>query len=134
MSVGVASINVWTVTNSAPFISNKKGKMPPSKPGKNLGFPSLAYTKSSMALLAASDGNVYGYNGGSLAKTYKGIHAKMVSCIKVVENAGGQNEIVVTGGSDKKIHVHTLDASKNLQTILSYEVTATPRSVDYMND
>ena len=84
--------------------------MPASKPGQKLGFPSIAFSKSGVALLAASDGNIYSYNGTAPGKSYKNIHNKMVSCINCVEHPSDQTkELVITGGADKLIHMHSLD-------------------------
>ena len=95
----------------------------------------MAFSKSGTALLAASDGNIYSYNGGAPGKSYKGTHTKMVSCINCVPHPSDQTkEIVITGGADKLIHMHVLDAKKNMHKIMSQGVTATPRSVDFMGD
>ena len=85
--------------------------MPATKPGQKLGFPSVAYSKSGLALLAGSDGTIYTCNNGAMGKTFKNTHAKMVSCIQCVPSpVNTEEEIVITGGADKKIHVHLLDA------------------------
>ena len=55
----------------------------------------------------------------------------MVSCINCVEDPTDPNrEFVITGGADKFLHLHILDNKKNLEKILSYQVQATPMSVD----
>ena len=41
---------------------------------------------------------------------------------------------MITGGADKFIHMHVLDAKRNMSKILTFEVSATPRSVDFMCD
>ena len=109
--------------------------MPASKPGQKLGFPSLAFSKSGTVLLAASDGNIYSYNGGAPGKSFKGTHTKMVSCINCVPHPTDKTkELVITGGADKTIQMHVLDANKNMTKIYNHIVTATPRSVDFMGD
>ena len=93
------------------------------------------YSQTGLALLAASDGNVYTMNGSAFGKTFKQTHAKMVSCINCVPNPSDPNlELVITGGADKVINIHMLDKSKNLTKMLSYTVTATPRAVDFAED
>ena len=85
--------------------------------------------------MAGSDGTVYTYTNGAQSKSHKGIHTKMVSCINVVPDPTDESrELVITGGADKSIHLHLLDSSKNLTMLLSYQVQATPRSVDFMGD
>ena len=74
-------------------------------------------------MLAASDGAVYTYTNGAPGKSFKGTHSKMVSCINCVPDpTDSTREFVITGGADKYIHLHFLDASKNLVKILSYQV------------
>ena len=86
-------------------------------------------------MLAASDGTVYTMNGSAFGKSYKQTHAKMVSCINCVPAPNNPDEeLVITGGADKVIHIHSLDKSKNLTKLLSYVVAATPRSVDFSED
>ena len=59
----------------------------------------------------------------------------MVSCIQCVPDpTDSTRELVITGGADKYIHMHFLDAQKNLTKILSYQVQATPMSVDLMGE
>ena len=59
----------------------------------------------------------------------------MVSCINVrPDPTNPANELVITGGGDKKITMHRLEANKTLTAILSYTVAATPKSVDFMGD
>ena len=132
MSVGVEHIFCWT----APNLSKKRASnMPQSKPGQKLGFPSLAFTRSGLALIAGSDGAVYGFQGGARSKVFKGVHAKMVSCItSVPDPSNSGNEIVITGGADKKIICHVLDSAKNLNKVFEFTVDSTPRSVDFMGD
>lgn len=45
-----------------------------------------------------------------------------------------ENELVISGGADKMIHLHLLDKTKNMTLIMSVPVAATPRSVDFMDD
>ena len=123
----------WTAGPTG--LTGKKAKLPATKPGQKLGFPSVAFSKTGLALLAGSDGTVYTYNNGAPGKSFKQTHTKMVSCIQCVPNPiNAEEEIVITGGADKSIHVHLLDAQKNLKKLLSYLVAATPRSVDLMED
>ena len=59
----------------------------------------------------------------------------MVSCINCVPDpTDDTREFVITGGADKYINLHYLDASKNLVKFLSYSVEATPMSVDLMGE
>ena len=67
MSVGVEHIVFW----NAPNLKAQKVKPPSSKPGVKLGFPSVVYSQTGLALLAASDGNVYTMNGSAFGKTFK---------------------------------------------------------------
>lgn len=114
----------------------RKSKMPGSKPGVKLGFPSLAISRTGLVLLAGSDGTVYTYNSGAMGKTFKNTHGKMVSCINVVPHPSKpSSELVITGGADKIILLHELDGNKNLTKLgVAYTVQATPRSVDFMGD
>jgi len=136
VSCGVEHIFFWNVS---PQLTGKKAKMPGGKPGQKLGFPSVAYSAlTGVALLAGSDGTIYTYNNGAPGKSFKAAHTKMVSCIQIVpspDTAGGsENELVITGGGDKMIHMHLLDKTKNLTLLMSVPVAATPISVDFMND
>lgn len=132
VSVGLEHIYFWTVS---PKLDAKKASLPKAKKGVKLGFPSVAFSKSGLALLAGSDGTVYTYNNGTIGKSHKGMHSKMVSCINCVPDpTDSSREFVITGGADKNIHLHLLDSSKNLTKLLSYQVQATPRSVDFMGD
>lgn len=134
MSVGLEHVCLWSVS-PAQTLTGNKAKLPASKPGQRLGFPSVAFTRSGTALLAASDGSVYSFNGTAPGKLYKGAHTKMVSCISCVAHPSDPSlEVVVTGGADKVIHVSLLDARKAMTRILTFEVAATPRSVDSMGD
>ena len=136
VSVGLEHIFFWKATPTAsPALAGTKAKLPATKPGAKLGFPSVAFSKSGLALLTASDGTIYTYNNGAPGKSFKNTHAKMVSCIQCVPDpSGSEDEIVITGGADKSIHVHLLNAQKELKKLLSYTVAATPRSVDLMQD
>ena len=59
----------------------------------------------------------------------------MVSCINIVSDpSDNSNEFVITGGADKTIKLHILDAKKDLQQVIEYQVPATPRSVDFMDE
>lgn len=92
--------------------------MPASKPGVKLGFPSVAVSRTGMALLAGSDGTVYTYNSGALGKSFKNTHSKMISCINVVPHPSkATSELVITGGADKTIILHELDGNKNLNKL-----------------
>ena len=94
----------------------------------------MAFSKSGLALLAASDGTVYTYNNGAPGKSYKQTHAKMVSCINVVQDpTNPANELVITGGADKVIKLHLLAAGQ-MTELLVCTVPAVPRSVDFMED
>lgn len=114
----------------------RKAKLPGSKPGVKLGFPSVAISRTGLALCAGSDGTVYTYNNGALGKTFKNTHSKMISCINVVPHpTKPTSELVITGGADKIILLHELDGNKNLTKLgVAYTVLATPRSVDFMGD
>ena len=131
VSVGLEHIYWW----DANPLKGTRAKMPAAKAGVKLGFPSVAFSKTGLALLAASDGAVYSYNNGSGGKAFKGTHTKMVSCINIVPDpSSSDKELVITGGADKQIILHHLDASKNLVKLVSYSVVATPRSLDFMDD
>lgn len=89
--------------------------MPTPTTKSKLGFPSVAFSKTGLALLAASDGCIYTFNGSAPGKSYKGIHSKMVSCINCIPDARDPNqELVITGGADKSIQLHILDQHKGL--------------------
>lgn len=62
VSVGVEHIYFWTVS---PKLNAKKASLPTAKKGVKLGFPSVAFSQSGLALLAGSDGTVYTYNNGA---------------------------------------------------------------------
>lgn len=120
VSVGLEHIFFWTVS---PKLNAKKATLPNAKKGTKLGFPSVAFSKSGLALLAGSDGTVYTYNNGAQGKSYKGMHTKMVSCINCVDDPTDESrEFVITGGADKTIHLHLLEQGKPLTKLLSYQV------------
>ena len=133
VSVGVEHVFFWSIT---PNLDAKRGKLPPSKSGAaRLGFPSVAFSRTGMALLAASDGAIYTYNGGAPGRSFKNTHTKMVSCINCVPDPrSAAHELVLTGGADKVIHLHSLDSSGFVQKMHAFPVAATPRSVDFMDD
>ena len=88
-SVGVEHIYFWD-TNVNP-LKGKKAKLPPAKAGVKLGFPSVAFSKTGLALLAGSDGSVYSYNNGAAGKPFKAVHSKMVSCINILPDPTNPN-------------------------------------------
>ena len=126
----------------SPQFDGKKATLPApaAKPAgaagtAQLGFTSVAFSKTGVALIAGSDGTVYTYNNGAPGKSFKESHTKMVSCINVVTHpTDASKELVITGGADKLINVYFFDAAKNLTKVLGYSVTGIPRSVDFMGD